>query len=89
MEHHETVPMEDKLVSKYMIAYADIWADVILNKNLLLHLNTIEDDLKHLNEIIDGKEALNCNALGVYRITNQLYRMRDIVVKKVSVLQQH
>lgn len=85
MENSQPVPMEEKLVSKYMIAYADIWADVMLNKNLSRHLRSIKDDLKHLNELIDGKEALNGNPLPLYRIANQLYRMQDVVKTKVDL----
>ncbi|TDO20256.1 hypothetical protein [Pedobacter duraquae] len=84
MESSEWSPIENELLSKYMIAYADIWADVLLNKNLNRHLRSIQEDLVHLNELIDGKEQLQQNALPIYRITNQLFRMQDVVRKKVD-----
>ena len=84
MQNNESSPKERELTSKYITAYADIWADVILNKNLLKHLKSIKIDLAHLNELIDGKEILQENTLPFHRIANQLYRMQDIVQKKLN-----
>ena len=84
MENNEFSPTDKVLTSKYVTAYADIWADVMLNKNLKRHLNSIRADLAHLNELIDGKETLQQNALPLYRITNQLFRMQDVVRGKLN-----
>jgi len=71
-----------------MIAYADIWADVMLNKNLQRHLKSMQQDLAQLNQLIDGKELLQENALPLYRITNQLFRMQDMLRTKLDVIVQ-
>ena len=84
MANRDSSAGENELMSKYIIAYADIWADVMLNKNLRRHLRSMQDDLRHLNELIDGKEAMNCNALPLYRITNQLFRMQDVLRAKIE-----
>lgn len=76
--------MENEFLSKITAAYADIWGDVLLNKNLLKHLETMDEDLASLNELIDGKETLKQNTLPFYRLANQLFRMRDVVRKKVQ-----
>ena len=84
MGNRESSTGENELLFKYVVAYADIWADVILNKNLHRHLRSMQDDLKHLNELIDGREALKANALPLYRISNQLFRMQDVVRSKIE-----
>jgi hypothetical protein len=83
MENQESSTTENKLLSKIMAAYANIWADVILGKNLAIHLKSIEEDLVMLNEFVDGKEKLRENPLHFYRITNMLYRMKDVLLQKI------
>jgi hypothetical protein len=43
-------------------AYAEIWAEVLLDKNLVLHLIQIEDDLRYLNRLISLNDAVHPHA---------------------------
>lgn len=66
--------------------YSDIWSDILLDRNLFSHLIKMDEDLGHLNKLIDAMEGRNQNVLKYYKITNQLYRMRDIVQDKIKHL---
>ena len=84
MNETKSGALENPMLSKIMAAYAEIWADVMLDKNLQTHLRNMEDDLKILNELIDGKELLGHNSLHFHRIANMLYRLKDIVLDKIG-----
>lgn len=86
MENDNPSQLENEFLSSIMISYADIMADVILKKNLTIHLKIIEDDLAMLNEFIDGKEKLKENPLRFYRIANMLFRMKDVILRKITNL---
>jgi hypothetical protein len=88
MKNDKPAPLERELLSKIMAAYADIWADVILGKNLTAHLILIREDILMLNELIDGKEALQENTLRYYRLVNMLYRMKDVIQDKIEKANQ-
>lgn len=88
MDNHKSSPLASELLAKIIAAYADIWADVLLGKNLSIHLKSMEDDLKMLNELIDGKESLGENPLPFYRIANRLFRMKDVVTRKIAKFNQ-
>lgn len=84
MENENLSPSESKRLSGLIAAYANIWADVILDKNLNMHLDDLNRDLEKINELIDGREDLKQPVLPFYRIANQLTRMREVIRKKIS-----
>lgn len=69
-------------LAELIAVYADVWADVIIGKNLDAHLREIEEDLVYINKIVDLKEASKQDAISIYRISNQLYRLKDIILRK-------
>lgn len=75
---------ENEKLSKIITAYADIWADVILNKNLDQHLKGISEDLGLLNKLIDYKDARHLDTVRYYRIANQLFLLQEIVRDKLE-----
>lgn len=75
---------ENEKLSKIITAYADIWADVMMDKNLEHHLKGISEDLGYLNKLIDYKDARHHDTIHYYRIVNQLFRLQDIVRDKLA-----
>lgn len=82
MENQRYSSAESTELAELVAVYADIWADVIIGKKLDVHLREVEEDLVYINKIIDLKEASKRDATSIYRIANQLYRLKDIILKK-------
>jgi hypothetical protein len=83
MENDRTSPIKSNLLPKIVSAYADIWADVILERNLDFHLKVIDYDLVRISSQIAKREAANENPIHHYRVAKQLYRMREIIQRKI------
>lgn len=78
----EETKKENEKLQKIIAAYADLWADVLLDKNLGQHLKKISDDLGHLHKLIDHREARHLDTIHYYRIANQLFRLQEIIRDK-------
>jgi hypothetical protein len=83
MDDKKTLIRKAKL-DKMIAAYAEIWADVLLDKNLSMHLLNIEDDLRYLNQLIALKNLDHPHVLIYFSIAEQLKRLQRIVVYKLN-----
>jgi hypothetical protein len=64
-------------------AYAEMWADVLLDRNLHLHFSRINDDLQYLRQLIDSKDANHPDTLSYHKIADQLIHLKEIVAAKL------
>jgi len=69
----------DQIISDY----ADMWAEVILDKNLEDHLKKIRADINFLNKLICMREKKGKDNTQFIRIADQLYALRQVVLKKL------
>jgi len=69
----------DQIISDY----ADMWAEVILDKNLEDHLKKIRADINFLNKLICMREKKGKDNTQFIRIADQLYALRQVVLKKM------
>ncbi|MET1057661.1 MAG: hypothetical protein ABWY16_20265 [Pedobacter sp.] len=83
MEQIKSTDRKKKL-DKLVAAYAEIWADVLLDKNLDLHYLQIREDLEFLEQLIKLKDAGHQDTLMFSLIANQLNCLRAIVFSKLS-----
>jgi hypothetical protein len=83
MDDKKTLIRKAKL-DNMIAAYAEIWADVLLNKNLIVHLLNIEDDLRYVNQLIALKDLDHAHVPIYFSIREQLKRLHEIVVNKLS-----
>lgn len=79
---------ENQKLNGIIQAYVDIWADVILNKNLAVHLKKIKEDLNHINRVIKRRKTQELDVLSYCRIAYQLFRLQKIVSDKLEELSQ-
>lgn len=86
MDNQETSHHYSKL-DKIMSAYADITADIILNKNLDEHLKEVEDDLLFLNLCIKNRKQKGKSTMALDRIALQLQDMLGILRLKQQLRQ--
>jgi len=84
MDQKKTMIRKAKL-DNMIAAYAEIWADVLLDKNLSMHLLNIEDDLRYLNQLIAMKDQDHPHIPIYFSIAEQLKRLQEIVVNKLSI----
>lgn len=69
---------------KHIISvYADLWADIMLGKNLESNLGKIEDDIVYLDQLALKKEKNGEDNQQLIKIANQLYCLKLIIVKKL------
>lgn len=86
MQKGEPSPENQKL-TQIIQAYSHIWAEVILNKNLMVHLNEIKDDLGQLKRLISERKNQNLETLPYCRIADQLFRLKEIINDKLNGLE--
>ena len=63
-------------------AYADITADIMLNKNLEKHLKNVLDDIYFLNYFIEKKEKDGGDTIKLRQISKQLSCVVYVIIKK-------
>ncbi|CAM4060929.1 hypothetical protein SAMN06265348_102121 [Pedobacter westerhofensis] len=66
-------------------AYADITADMILNKNLDKHLKEIEEDLLFLNHCIEKRGKEGGSTMMLSQIAQELGNLRNLLHLKLQV----
>jgi len=66
-------------------AYADLWADVMLGKNLESHRRKIETDIYHIDLLAAMKEKDGKDNSHLVKVSNQLYCLRLIILKKLKL----
>jgi len=66
-------------------AYADLWADVMLGKNLESHQKKIEVDLYHVDQLALIKKSEGKDNSQLVKVANQLYCLRLIILKKLKL----
>ena len=76
-------PIQSPVLKDIISAYADLWADVMLGKNLESHLKNIDSDLQYLDVLIAIREKEGANNQRIIKVANQLYCMKMIVLKKL------
>ena len=85
MEDKKSLIRKEKL--NYIIAaYADIWADVLLKKNLDLHLLQVKEDLRYLTYLINSKDIDHPHIYTYYMIAKELIHFKNILNKKLKRL---
>ncbi|SEA62662.1 hypothetical protein [Pedobacter hartonius] len=83
MDDKKSLIRKEKL--DYIIAaYAEIWAEVMLDKNLDLHLLQVEDDLRYLDHLINSKDADHPQTFIYYTIANDLIRLKKFLDKQLK-----
>jgi hypothetical protein len=83
MDRKKTLIRKAKL-DNMIAAYAEIWAEVLLDKSLRMHLLNIEDDLRYLNQLIAMKDQDHPHVPVYLLIAAQLKRLQEIIVEKLS-----
>jgi hypothetical protein len=83
MEQKKILIRKAKL-DNMIAAYAEIWAEVLLDKNLVLHLIQIEDDLRYINRLINLNNAVHPHVPAYFAIAKQLIRLQEIIVQKLQ-----
>ena len=78
-------PLQSPVLKDIISAYADLWADVMLGKNLESHLKNIDSDLQYLDVLIAIREKEGANNQRIIKVANQLYCMKMIVLKKLKL----
>ena len=78
-------PIQSPVLKDIISAYADLWADVMLGKNLESHLKNIDSDLQYLDVLIAIREKKGANNQRIIKVANQLYCMKMIVLKKLKL----
>jgi len=78
-------PIQSPVLKDIISAYADLWADVMLGKNLESHLKNIDSDLQYLDVLIAIREKEGANNQRIIKVANQLYCMKMIVLKKLKL----
>lgn len=73
------------ILKEIMSTYANLWADVMLSKNLEKHLIKIEFDLYEIDRHITMKENESKDHVAMDRVANQLYCLKMIVLKKLKL----
>jgi len=80
------LPLHTSPVLKNIIStYADLWADVMLSKNLEKHLIKIEFDLYEIDHMITVRENEGKDHTAMDKVANQLYCLKMIVLKKLKL----
>ena len=83
MEYQKSLARKEKL-NTITAAYAEIWADVLLDKNLELHLSQVTEDLRYLHHLIKSKDMAHPQIISYYRIANELIRLKYILDEKLK-----
>lgn len=65
--------------------YSDLWADVMLGKNLESHRKKIEVDLYFIDHLVAEKQERGEDNSKIVKIANQLYCLRLIILKKLKL----
>ena len=78
-------PLQSPVLKDIISAYADLWADVMLGKNLESHLKKIDSDLQYVDVLIAIREKEGANNQRIIKVANQLYCMKMIVLKKLKL----
>ncbi len=65
--------------------YADLWADIMLGKNLEDHRRKIEADLYYIDQLAAKKEKDGKDNSRLVKIANQLYCLKIIILKKLKL----
>jgi len=77
--------LQSPILKNIISAYADLWADVMLGKNLESHLEKISTDLHYVDVLIAIREKEGVNTHRIIKVANQLYCMKMIVLKKLKL----
>jgi hypothetical protein len=85
MDQTKLLKRKNKL-DNLIAAYSEIWADVLLDKNLNQHYLQIEDDLLFLDQFIKLKDAQHQDTTMLCMIAHQLIQLREIVAVKLNPL---
>jgi hypothetical protein len=83
MEQKKILIRQAKL-DNMIAAYAEIWAEVLLDKNLVLHFIQIEDDLRYINRLINLNNAVHPQVSAYFAIAKQLIHLQEIIVQKLQ-----
>ena len=75
---------EQKILSRIIQEYAEMWADVILDKNLVKSHLEITRDINHLDGLIARRHAQKLNTDSYLKIANQLARLEKIIREKLG-----
>lgn len=84
MNSMHTLP-QPKILKDIISAYADLWADVMLGKNLENHLKKIDNDFYYVNRLAEIKEKDGNDNKRLVKIADQLYCLRLIILKKLKL----
>jgi hypothetical protein len=83
MNQNKSLIRKQKL-DNIIAAYAEMWADVLLDRNLSLHFSQIDADLKYLKELIDSKDPNHPDLLSYHMIADQLIHLKEIVAARLK-----
>lgn len=71
-------------LNNLMAAYADLWADVLLDKNLYDHFLAVNEDLYYLKQLIALKSAGHHDTVSYDKIAQQLICLKAIIAVKLK-----
>ncbi|RBQ08927.1 hypothetical protein [Pedobacter miscanthi] len=75
---------DGKTLSRIIQEYADLWADVMLDKNLMKALEKINKDINDLDRLIVRRGTQGLDTVIYSKIANQLLVMEEIIREKVN-----
>lgn len=76
-------PTPSPILKHIISVYADLWADIMLGKNLEKHQAKIEADLFYIDQLAAIKEKNGKDSHQLVKIANQLYCLKLIILKKL------
>ena len=80
---HEVI--QSPVLKEIISTYADLWADIMLGKNLENHRKKIENDLHYVEQLAVLKEKEGKDNSQLVKIANQLYCLKLIILKKLKL----
>lgn len=64
--------------------YADLWADVLYNRRLRVHLQKLENDIAFISMLIKLAQFNHNEPVGLIKIRQQLVAMSNIIKERIA-----
>lgn len=79
------IQIQSPVLKEIISTYANLWADVMLSKNLKNHLLKIETDLHYMEQVTGIMEKEGKNTTKLAKVADQLYCLKLIIQKKLKL----
>lgn len=88
MAHKESkqkeLPESNTPIVQHIIAqYSELWADVMYNRRLQIHLKKIEQDIQYTQDLMTAAAEKKNSYRGLKTVQHDLIRLREVIRKKI------